>query len=96
MKTQHTPGPWELEFTLDGGIFIKAGTKYIASIESETGKPTEEDKANARLLKAAPELLETCKELLKAYHDNNFAWALPLTNTAVFDRAKDAIQKATK
>jgi len=56
----HTPGPWVVsdgEFT-DGFVeAVNNGPNTIAGI-----MPVPERSANARLIAAAPELLEACKE----------------------------------
>jgi len=59
MNTQHTPGPWKitsLEFiddSLGGGI---------ARVYSRQTRSLEELEANARLIAAAPEMLEALKD----------------------------------
>lgn len=65
MNTQHTPGPWNFK-NRDGklvfGAFNGTREKWIASKEiSVTNK--DEDIANARLIAAAPDLLESLIEL---------------------------------
>jgi len=68
-KIKPTPGPWHLEETdNDGTAFIplmsdlpNGGVREIAHIRGDGGEELEitaEDEANARLLAAAPELLE--------------------------------------
>jgi len=52
MKTNHTPGPWH-NF---GPIIHKKG-QHIASL-SKNGNFNDEDKANASLIAASPELLQ--------------------------------------
>lgn len=67
--TEHTAGPWHLEWNADdhSGIFIHAGhNTYVASVypaDEELGF-TDENEANARLIAAAPELLEACYQAL--------------------------------
>ena len=71
----HTPGPWELgpagfegnppyvniyqEGDDDDALFI--GTVGAEEVDEETAE------ANARLIAAAPELLQACQTMLKAY-----------------------------
>lgn len=73
MNTQsleHTPGPWELD---DGEIYGKLkndfyGTGMIVRIPVEyrpNELATSEDKANANLIAAAPELLEALLEAVR-------------------------------
>lgn len=51
--TQHTPGPWHLSY-MNGIMHISAGAKYSPVASSPTGVA----EADARLIAAAPELLE--------------------------------------
>ena len=68
-QVKHTPGPWESMVSshdrnqkpLSYGIHaIGKSSRWIAQIEFESGVDNEDD-ANARLIAAAPELLEACK-----------------------------------
>lgn len=70
MNTKHTPGPWQYD-----GMWslIMAGKYEIAAIhaarfaeETSRRKRLDEVQANARLIAAAPELLEACKRALSA------------------------------
>ncbi len=69
---KHTPSPWEAEtHTVQDG---KGGYKYARVYRKHkyskeialvtTRIDSDEDKANAQLIAAAPELLEACKEAL--------------------------------
>lgn len=62
-KQKHTPGPWSI---LDGAILsdkINAyGNFHIARFDRGDDPNTAEDYANARLIAAAPDLLEACKK----------------------------------
>jgi hypothetical protein len=61
MSAQHTPGPWTLNF--DGtGAFREQDQPYV--FVAALGRPLAERKANARLIAAAPELLEALEEIL--------------------------------
>lgn len=64
MKTQHTPGPWHH----DEYGFISAGPKVIGEAFLYELNDDERDEylpceANARLIAAAPELLDVLEEL---------------------------------
>ena len=64
--SRHTPGPWVVRH--DDMVCSKEG-RIIADCESTSynmrpAPPIAEDKANARLIAAAPELLEGLKQLL--------------------------------
>lgn len=52
MNTQHTPGPW----TVRQGEY-----NFTYKVYAEKGDP-EQDKANIRLVAAAPELLEAARK----------------------------------
>ena len=64
-KTQHTPGPWKLE--LDKKEIIVRDSHEVSLHEAyvkigDEGRELEE--ANARLIAAAPDLLNAAKEAL--------------------------------
>lgn len=64
METKHTPGPWMFDATLKGdGSF---GGSYIVSNNAKRTWPLAEvyREDNARLIAAAPELLEALKALV--------------------------------
>jgi hypothetical protein len=72
MKTQHTPGPW----VADGYNVKQPRGRYIAytgpSHTPEDIYPKScamEDKANANLIAAAPDLLAALEELLYGHTD---------------------------
>ena len=61
-STGHTPGPWNLvmgchDFTIHAGTTIAEGNMDAV-----------EWKANARLIAAAPELLEACEKALELFN----------------------------
>ena len=66
MSTAHTPGPWAFE-----DEFVRAGDVVIADPYCEETASTRpgEMEANARLIAAAPDLLEACEELLHVADD---------------------------
>lgn len=90
--SKHTPGPW----TRGWGNFVYQGAKFnpqqmgrlIATCEpsSRTQKDWDQVFANARLIAAAPDLLEALEDLLDAVPP---AWECA-------ERARDAIAKATE
>jgi hypothetical protein len=90
MSMQHTPGPWQVNSNdplhvcdADGE---SRGCSPIAFVQvGNDGRWTA--KANARLIAAAPELLERLEELLE-YSEN-------LRGSGVYNRARAAIAKAT-
>lgn len=62
MAKEHTPGPWTTE-----GRYILYGEKndWLATVERFHGEYEAESQANARLIAAAPELLEALKGILE-------------------------------
>jgi len=54
----HTPGPWRVE---RGAIVNEAGD-VLASVPYTLGDDS--DRANARIMAAAPELLAACEDVL--------------------------------
>lgn len=66
METKHTPGPWALHPTALHPAVRSVGTaetgpRRICTVGTMNGNPV--DKENARLIAAAPELLEAAIEL---------------------------------
>lgn len=59
----HTPGPWEVGE--DSDVYSHNGANCVAMICGAAERPKQgENKANARLIAAAPELLEACKAMV--------------------------------
>lgn len=107
MTSKHTPGPWMIDVGTRNQQFIRAsranGMRFIARMHpmgsrpayhdgDETEEPTEEAKANARLIAAAPEMLEAL-ELIVSAQDTGII-ADPAGWTKAFDAASAAIAKA--
>jgi len=60
MENKHTPGKW---VTKESMVYSETGNgKTIANVDTE---------ANARLIAAAPELLEACKNVAKWHREND-------------------------
>lgn len=95
-KSKHTPGPWVPLFIRDEqkiSICNPETKEFVCRIKNEvSGRPIgEDDKANARLIAAAPELLESLKEVV------GLACPHPLENKVLFavcEAAKSIIAKA--
>ena len=85
--SKHTPGPWQWTQHFDPTISIyKDGFGQIARLyDSSAGT----GKANARLIAAAPDLLDALQRLLNAENDEY------LTPIGVRNLARAAIAKAT-
>ena len=69
--SKHTPGPWEVG--INAVITTSDGTK-VASAVCAIAPPPEfaEVAANARLIAAAPEMLETLKDVYGMKQQNEF------------------------
>ena len=80
MGSKHTPGPWHVA----NGVQVRSEKDQLARVwMMRTG----EGKANARLIAAAPELLEAIEELLSATQHLNPC-------PATVEKARAAIAKA--
>ena len=86
MSAKHTPGPWHTAG--DQGVQIRSQRDQIAKVWTMRGN---EWKANARLIAAAPELLEALRAV-----DVLFGHlAIDSTQRIWLDNARAAIAKAT-
>lgn len=67
--TGHTPGPWEVsEDDQNGQAVVSSPETEIATCWHHcVGSLEKEMRANARLIAAAPELLDACEALLERY-----------------------------
>jgi hypothetical protein len=96
MSTQHTPGPWKVGQHLGSlssfCVHMDAGDKGRGSeiVEAVCGLDTDQRLANARLIAAAPDLLEALQEMVSivAIHQDatntKFAWAeMEVANAAI-------------
>lgn len=67
MESKYTPGPW----TMYGGIVSLTSDYSIKTINFDTEiahiKICQDSEANARLIAAAPDLLEACKRFISKY-----------------------------
>ena len=86
MKTKHTPGPWVAdgsEITNETWVCGADGKRIC------TMTPSFADWSNARLIAAAPELLEFAKEFLRVWADAG------VTDSPLEAQSRAAISKAT-
>ena len=60
---KHTPGGWKYIKGLGEKFLIFGGLNYLCSVDSRV--PPSENEANARLIAAAPELLEACLAMMR-------------------------------
>jgi len=99
MKTTHTPGPWSLEYDYSLVMPYKRGNYIVtAGPIGPSEADRDELRANARLIAAAPELLETlnaltnlCKFIPKEVFTDNGQKDFQF----ILTKAGEAIQKAT-
>ena len=83
----HTPGPWRFGY---GGIFADRGNLLLDDMVcglKYRDVPTEVVRANARLIAAAPDLLEVLKQCLK----RGWMWD---NDPELYDAAAKVIRKA--
>jgi hypothetical protein len=74
---KHTPGPWWFSETMPGQFRIGQGDAYIATVHGprlEEGVKfgvfdAGDDRANARLIAAAPDLLKAAQAMLACCYD---------------------------
>ena len=102
MNTKHTPGPWQVDETYTS-MYMVTTTKarcpvaevMCASDMYSCIDPTQEEEANAKLIAAAPDLLEALRELVS---DCEMASGL-ISDSSYYehdlDAARRAIAKAT-
>ncbi len=87
--SKHTPGPWEIERYSDGLIQIVGDVRIVSDDEENVTTVVEAvsrgDEANARLIAAAPELLDALVALVECEQ----------TTPELWEAARAAIAKAT-
>lgn len=104
MTAKHTPGPWKACLNGEcecGYVFGDGGDVYVARAlgpgDEEDPRPTREmQKANARLIAAAPDLLAAAEAALWALEKAD-CWCGPgytCLKCRVIDQVKTAIAKA--
>jgi len=103
--SKHTPGPWKVGQYLGSlssfHVHMDAGDKGrgIDVVEAVAGITTEQRLANARLIAAAPELLETLSKTLKTIEEALAYGYLPAGTEqeleAQASEIRSAIAKAT-
>lgn len=92
-KVKSTPGPWGCYIEEAGRDHLAAKSAYVINSESENRYPKHyENQANARLIAAAPELLEALQDIINQYGDEptNF----PCSFQTFIRMAQQAVAKA--
>jgi len=101
-NTQHTKGPWYQQKTSESGNGIRTQDGFICLMvqparfhgqDKRFYSDVARNEANARLIAAAPELLEASRELLTTISE---ATAAGDELSKAQDKMFDVIQKATK
>ncbi len=96
MNAQHTPGPWrftEGEYLYVNGTGDDGKRTFILQRTIKGNRLSEQERirADARLIAAAPDLLEALKEIFR-----ELAWdQLPPHKRSLAENARAAITKAT-
>lgn len=93
-NAQHTPGPWRVQAT-GHSFVVEAHTHTEAISVDANGNPcrwSEYNEANARLIAAAPELLEALQRLSAQCERQRMAWQL---ESDAEKTARAVIAKAT-
>ena len=102
--SKHTKGPWEVVQT-DAGIIVRtesvkktrAGASRYAAIggfDRSDPEQLAEALANARLIAAAPELLEALEALVNDFGRDGYGGELEDGECRVIDMARNAIAQA--
>lgn len=98
-KLKHTPGPWKLGKKTNSINEIQTESGWsIANVKRRSSGPRglpeqlDRDEANARLISAAPELLEA---LLRARHRLNKLEEIGAKSESTLELVERAIAKAT-
>lgn len=91
-KAQHTAGEWRRVVNLEkaGDYCIHVSGKKICELPSQE---EEENEANAKLISAAPEMLEALQEMIEAFKNSH---SVPVSLNKAYFKCKEAIKQATK
>lgn len=97
---KHTPGPWDIHFDRQDNEIYGKITGATITVEPNTAiarvcgidtNEHDERLANARLIAAAPELLEALREIMRECDENHSV----LAKARAYSIARAAIAKAT-
>lgn len=86
-----TPGPWRVGTSGDTHVIESKTGNWVCDCETHSVKDAQ---ANARLIAAAPELLEACKELAELFAPDAFDGIGDSSGAIAIRLARAAILKA--
>ena len=95
-EVRHTPGPWQVRHDHGattktfGGPHVQAGKRVIAWPEFPSVDENDTSEANARLIAAAPDLLDALTDLVGGCGKEG-----DLYSSTAIGKARAAIEKAT-
>ena len=94
--TKHTPGPWSAEECRSGfAVYAYKSGEAVVQTEDDEGRyGTIANEANARLIAAAPELLDACEALARLCERFGVNPVTVSGGPSSLDRARAAIAKA--
>lgn len=72
MDLNYTRGEWKVSHPLDNITYLGTQEGTIAKVQWHAGIPIPEQKANAQLISAAPDLYEACEMALKYFGKKEF------------------------
>jgi len=96
MKTKHTQGEWRVSKSGNPQFKTCVVAEDMGSVCFITDWTEEEAKANAKIISAAPELLESLKQLMEGVDGLPPLTAITGTLTKQYKQAQQAIKKATE
>ena len=91
--TKHTPGPWKANFVISGAAYIFGGDRNFARVFNEWQDEANRE-ANARLIAAAPELLEALESIAEFWNRDQNEKAMIGACWHAIETAEAAIAKA--
>lgn len=100
MSAKHTPGPWFISGSMTKYIEARIGCGFLQEVASvgptvADGGYGDVQQANARLIAAAPELLEALRGMIAVWQSTCNAYGWDASHMSQHDAALAAIAKAT-
>lgn len=94
-KAKHTPGPWYTRYNQISSLTSSHGCTIANCNATQKGITDEEAEANAALISAAPDMLETLEAVLDWWtHTPGFENGEDDMPAEIFDGIRNAINKA--